>query len=142
MRQIRTILLEDNRLNQQLLTYLLENRGHHVITFDNPSICPLQLNKECRCNENERCTDILISDLNMPVISGLEYIQNQRKKGCKCKKVALVSNDINRTVLKKARKLSCKVFTKPYQINELLSWLDDFENSFNGNIQLSDWYKN
>ena len=75
MRKTRTIVLEDNLTEQGILKYLLKARNHEVITYDNPSICPLQINPECRCNDNERCTDILISDLNMPIINGLDYIK-------------------------------------------------------------------
>ena len=140
MRKVRTIVLEDNLISQGILKYLLTARNHEVITYDNPSICPLQLTPKCRCNNNERCTDIIISDLNMPVINGLDYIRNQRIKGCKCKSVALVSSELNPEIKKKAEELSCKVFSKPYNISEIFDWLDDVENSMDKEVKLSNWY--
>lgn len=141
MRKVRTIVLEDNWFNQGILKYLLTARNHEVITYDNPSICPLQLNPECRCSDNERCTDIIISDLNMPVMNGLEYIRNQRYKGCKCRSVALVSSELNPKVRKEAEALSCKVFSKPYDVSDIFNWLDDVENTMDKEIKLSNWYK-
>jgi len=141
MRKVRTILLEDNLISQGILKYLLTARNHEVITYDNPSICPLQLTPECRCHDNERCTDILISDLNMPIINGLDYIKNQRMKGCKCKSVALVSSELSEEVRKKAAELSCKVFSKPYDISEIFNWLDDVESNMDKDVKLSNWFE-
>lgn len=141
MRKVRTIVLEDNQVEQGILKYLLIARNHEVITYNNPSICPLQLLPECRCSENERCTDIIISDQNMPYINGLDYIRNQRIKGCKCKKVALVSSELNEDVKKIAKELSCKVFSKPYDISEIFNWLDDVENDMDKEVNLSNWFK-
>ena len=140
MRKIRTIILEDNQASQGILKYLLRSRNHEVIAYDNPSICPLQLTPDCRCNKNERCTDIIISDLNMPFVNGLEYIQNQRIKGCKCRSVALVSSELNSQVKKEADKLSCKVFSKPYNVSDIFNWLDDVEKHTDTDVNLSDWY--
>ena len=77
----------------------------------------------------------------MPIINGLEYIENQRIKGCKCKSVALVSSELNEEVKKRAEELSCKVFSKPYDISEIFNWLDDVENNMDKDINLSNWYK-
>lgn len=141
MRKTRTIVLEDNLTEQGILKYLLKARNHEVITYDNPSICPLQINPECRCNDNERCTDILISDLNMPIINGLDYIKNQRLKGCKCKSVALVSSELSEDVRIRAEELSCRVFSKPYDTSDIFNWLDDVEDNMDKDINLSNWYK-
>lgn len=141
MRKVRTIVLEDNQTEQGILKYLLTARNHEVVTYDNPSICPLQLDKACRCSENERCTDIIISDLNMPFINGLDYIRNQRVKGCKCKNVALVSSELNEDVRKKAEELSCKIFSKPYDVPEIFNWLDDIELNMDQDVKLSNWFE-
>jgi CheY-like chemotaxis protein len=133
--------LEDCEINKGILHFLLTSRNHEVFAYDNPSICPLQKTPECRCTENEKCSDIIISDLNMPFINGLEYIQNQRIKGCKCENVALITNELNPDVKKKAEKLSCKVFSKPYQVMEIFGWLDEVEKDLNRDTRLAEWYK-
>jgi len=139
-RKLRAIVLEDDRLSQELLSSVLESRGYEVLSYDNPSICPLQRSPECRCTSEERCTDILMSDLNMPLVSGLEYIQNQRIKGCKCKTVALVSGEITYSVEQKAKRLACQLFPKPVNIKEVFGWLDNVEKDLDRDVTLSNWF--
>jgi len=139
-RKPRAIVLEDDRLSQQLLSAMLESRGYEVISYDNPSICPLQRSPECRCTNEERCTDILMSDLNMPLVSGLEYIQNQRIKGCKCKCVALVSSEITYSVEQKAKRLVCQLFPKPVNVKDIFGWLDIVEKDLNFDVKLTNWF--
>jgi len=139
-RKPRAIVLEDDRLSQQLLSSLLESRGYEVYSYDNPSICPLQRSPGCKCTNDERCTDILMSDLNMPLVSGLEYIQNQRIKGCKCKSIALVSSEINYSVEQKAKRLACQLFPKPVNIKEIFGWLDNIEKNLDFNVKLTNWF--
>ena len=66
--QLRVILLEDNKSILTLLKECFSDRGYEIFAFSDPSICPLQLIPECRCTENQTCTDVIVSDLNMPVI--------------------------------------------------------------------------
>ena len=76
----RVLLLEDNTSILKLLTELLQDRGYEVLGFSSPVICPLQMTPECRCGANQRCTDIIVSDLQMPAMTGLTFIENQRRK--------------------------------------------------------------
>ena len=79
---------------------------------------------ECRCAENQTCTDLIVSDLNMPNMTGLRFIQNQRKKNCKCKHVAMISADWTDEDLALARQLGCKIFTKPLFFDDLTNgWI-------------------
>ena len=60
-------------------------------------------------------------------MTGLRFIQNQRKKNCKCKHVAMISADWTDEDLALARQLGCKIFTKPLFFDELDKWLDSGE---------------
>lgn len=135
----RVLLLEDNVSILKLLTEVLEDRGYEVLGFSNPAICPLQMIPECRCGENQRCTDIIISDLQMPAITGLTFIENQRKKNCKCKHVALISAYWTDEDLAKAQTLKCKTFTKPFFFTELDKWLDQVEKTIDPGRELCNW---
>ncbi len=135
----RVLLLEDNVSILKLLTEVLEDRGYEVLGFSNPAICPLQMIPECRCGENQRCTDIIISDLQMPAITGLTFIENQRKKNCKCKHVALISAYWTDEDLAKAQTLKCKTFTKPFFFPELDKWLDHVEKTIDPGRELCNW---
>ena len=88
--QLRVILIEDSKAILTLMKEFFGDRGYEIYAFSNPSICPLQLIPECRCAENQTCTDLIVSDLNMPTMTGLRFIRNQRQKNCKCKYVAMI----------------------------------------------------
>ena len=137
----RVLVLEDNVSILKLLTELLEDRGYEVLGFSNPAICPLQMTPECRCGENQRCTDIIISDLHMPAVTGLTFIENQRKKNCKCNHVALVSAFWTDEDLALAHDLKCKTFTKPFFFQDMDEWLDEVETTIDPERELCNWFQ-
>jgi len=140
-RKIRAIVLEDNEVQKEALSEILYLRGYDVYAYDTPAICPLQLTPKCRCNENERCADIILSDIKMPVITGLAFVRNQRDKGCKSPHTALISGDWSAEKLAEAEKLECKTFSKPYGLKEINDWLDDVEKNIDLSIKLRAWIK-
>ena len=137
----RVLLLEDNASILRLLTELFQDRGYEVLGFSNPAICPLQMTPECRCGANQRCTDIIISDLQMPNITGLKFIENQRRKKCKCQHVALISAHWKEEDLSLAHDLKCKTFAKPFFFKELDEWLDEVEASIEPTRELCNWFQ-
>ena len=92
-KKIRVLLLEDNEGVSGLLTTVLESRGYEVVKFDTPAICPLQKNPDCTCGDESRCADIVLSDLGMPFVTGIEFIKNLREKNCKAPYVAMMSGN-------------------------------------------------
>ena len=136
----RALLLEDNEGVNDFLTNTLNEYGYEVFHFSSPAVCPLQLYPECRCDENERCVEIIISDLEMPLIDGLTFVENQRIKGCKAPYIALASSNWDMQKLVRATELECKSFVKPFKMLELYNWLDEIENEINLNRKLANWF--
>jgi len=137
MKKIRAILLEDNELIRSLLSTVLESRGYEVFKFSSPAICPLQKKPDCSCADHSRCADILLSDLGMPSVSGIEFITNQKDKHCKTPYIAMMSGNWPNKDLAMAKKLGCKVFNKPFNISEIEEWLDDVEKNIDLDRELS-----
>ena len=71
----RIILFDDDDGVRNVLAELLGTRGYEVLAFDNPGACPLQLEPACRCGDNQTCADVILSDLEMPGMTGLEFIE-------------------------------------------------------------------
>ena len=123
----RTILCEDNEHVRNFFLFILEERGHEVFSFEDPSDSPLTSLNECKCNDMVFCSDIIISDVSMPFVNGLNFVETLRKKGCKNKNIALVSGFWTKKDILRAEKIGCAIFFKPIQPEILNKWLDTCE---------------
>jgi len=123
----RTILCEDNKYVREIFNFVLEERGHEVYWFEDAGDCPLSSLTECECNHINLCTDIIISDVSMPLVNGLEFVENLRGKGCKVKNIALVSGYWTKKDISRAKELGCTVFYKPLGPEALSEWLYNCE---------------
>lgn len=139
--KLRIILLEDNEELRRILSEVFAARGHEVLSFSNPAICPLQMIPECQCTANQTCTDIILSDLDMPNMNGLRFVENQKKKNCKCQNVVLMSGGWTEHELQRAQELGCKTLAKPFPLDEFLEWLDEAERSIESTRVLCNWFK-
>ena len=139
--KLRIILLDDNEAVRSVLSEILVDRGYEVFTFSNPAICPLMMMPECGCGPNQTCTDIIVSDLDMPNMTGLRFIENQKKKNCKCQHVVLMSGSWTDQDLLRAHELGCKTFAKPFPFEEFYGWLDEVERSIESTRELCSWFQ-
>jgi len=137
MRKIRAVLLDDNDLIRSLINTILESREYEVFKFATPAICPLQKTPECSCTDTSRCADIIISDLGMPSVSGIDFIKTQKNKRCKTPYIAMMSGNWSPEDVSIAKKLGCKVFNKPFNISEMEEWLDHVEKNIDLAPELS-----
>lgn len=138
-RRIRALLLEDLPDLRNIMKQVLDRRGYELVLFETPAICPLQLSPTCRCSENERCVDLILADLKMPSVSGLEFVENQRIKNCKSPYVGLMSGSWSDDETERANRLNCKIFRKPFSLMELDKWLDEIEKNIDLEFDLKDW---
>ena len=139
--KLRIVLLDDNETLRGILSEVLVSRGHEVFSFSSPAICPLQSIPECRCKANQTCTDVILSDLDMPKMTGLGFIENQKKKNCKCRHVALMSGSWTDHDLRRAHELGCKTLAKPFPLEEFIEWLDKIESSIESTRELYSWFE-
>jgi len=136
----RILIFEDNDSLRSTLNNLLQELGFEVFTFPDPGMCPLRASGDTGCPLDHACSDIIISDVNMPTETGLEFIKERLKNGCKIKYRALMSGDWSETDLQKAQKLGCRIFHKPFSLDELLQWLNDCRKRIDSERELSDWF--
>jgi len=128
MRQ-RIIVLEDDEGSRKLLSMLLQNRGYEVVSATEPVLCPLYTDLHANCTHEFACGDFLLTDNRMPRMTGLEFVARQQERGCKgvVHNKAVISGTWSDKELETAAQLGCKVFTKPYQLVDILKWLDERE---------------
>ena len=135
--KIRAIVLEDNDSVRETLSIILKLRGYEVLAFPDPGACMAHLNHDCEPPEEHSCCDILITDVRMPGMTGLEYLESQKQHGCRVPNVAVMSGSWNEAQLEEARRLSCRVFEKPFLLEDLNNWLSQSEKRIDPRRELS-----
>lgn len=139
--RLRIILLDDSDAIRTVLAEVLTRRGFEVFTFSRPTICPLQSLPECRCTPGQTCTDVILTDLDMPEMDGLQFIQNIQKKNCKCQHVAIMSGWLSFEDTSRAKQLGCKIFSKPFKMDNFFEWLDGIERVVHPSRELCNWFQ-
>ena len=136
----RALIFDDEEEIRQILCLMFDSRGYEVFTFPHPETCPLSQEEQCPCPLQEACTDVILSDVNMPIKNGIDFLQEQIKKGCKCKHFALMSGTFTDEDLYKAKSLGIKIFKKPFKLEQVMDWLDQIEKDIDPKRKLSDWF--
>ena len=125
--ELRIIVIEDDDAIRQSLTLLLRKNGYEVISASDPTICPIYSTLDESCPHEDACGDFLLTDNQMPNMTGLEFIETQSQRECKgiVGNKAVMSGSWSSEEREKAEKLGCKIFTKPFRIEEIIEWLDE-----------------
>lgn len=132
--QPRALVFEDDEGVGAMLSSALRGRGYEVYLFADPQLCPLSESNLCYT----ACADVLISDLSMRAVSGLEFVENQARKGCKIRNVALLSASWPNDDREHAERLGCRTFPKPVHLREIYAWLDECERGISPDRMLAD----
>jgi DNA-binding response OmpR family regulator len=134
----RALIFEDEKLLRFLYREVCEKHGYEVVEFSSPAFCPLHAKAQCVCGPGEVCTDLIISDLDMPKVKGLDFVEAQIRKGCHCQNILLVSGSCDKNSFARAGKLGCKVIEKPFRIQQIEAWLDEVDRSLSATRVLHD----
>ena len=133
MRKPRILICDDNDQIRDFFKRIFERRGYEVLTAETPMTCAFYRDNGNHCPQHERCTDILITDYEMPVMTGIDLLELQHRGGCKLtnrNKAILTGND-DPEIKKAAEALGCQLFTKPPLISALITWLEECQQRFN-----------
>ena len=139
--KLRIILLNDDDVIREVMTELLTRRGYEVFSFSKPTICPLMNLPECRCYLNQSYADVILTDVDMPGMNGIQFIENLKQKNCKCQHVAVMSGCLSPGEALKAKQLGCSIFKKPFDTLKFLEWLDATQQFITPSRELCDWFQ-
>ncbi|MCK5595123.1 response regulator [bacterium] len=140
--KLRALVFEDDESICFMIASILEKRGYEVFKFSEVGGCPLFLKQDCPCPLNYVCADIIITDINMSGINGLNFIENQLNHGCKAENIGVMSGTWDDNQIKQANKLNTHIFHKPFELENLFSWLEACESKIDPERKLSDWFIN
>jgi len=78
----------------------------------------------------------------MPNMKGLEFIQRQVQKGCRgiVQNKAVMSGTWTDADIAYAGSLGCRIFEKPFMIEEIHRWLDECEKRIDTARKLIEWH--
>ncbi len=138
LKKLRAIVLDDDYVLRTLIDDVLKDRGYEVHGSSEPFFCPVYLNSKCPCPVETHCTDIIITDINMPNMTGFEFIENLKRNRCKIQKIAIMSGSWTDEQLEHAKRLGCHTFEKPFKLDEFEKWLDECEKKLDHDDKLSD----
>ena len=120
--KVRAFIFEDDHFLREFLRRFLEARGYEVFTFAYPTNC-----EACPCRPNHVCADIILSDVKMPQLTGIAFMEHLHQQGCKITNTALMSGEWSDSDLHRAQALGCRIFTKPFNMEKIDRWLDECE---------------
>lgn len=136
--RIRAVIIDDEDAIRDLICEILEMRGYEIYASSDPLVCPVYLDCECPCPAEHVCAHIIITDINMTNMTGLEFIEHQKSSGCKVQNIAVMSGMWTNEALAHANRLCCHTFNKPFNIDGIEKWLNECEKKIDHNIKLTD----
>jgi CheY-like chemotaxis protein len=127
MRKPRVLVCDDDGQVRNFLRRILEGRGYEVLTAETPVTCAFYRDRVDDCPQHERCTDVLITDYEMPLMTGIDLLELQHKGGCKLtsRNKAVMTGRDSPEIRKSAEALGCQFFIKPLPIPALIAWLEE-----------------
>lgn len=139
--KLRIIVLDMDESIRDLVTMIVQNKGHEVIALPEPTVCPLYSDLDCCCSQDLACGDLMIISNRMAKMSGLKLIKKQLEGGCKgaTQNKLILSTSVRKSrELSFAKELGCKVLMKPFKISEISAWIDECEKRIDPNRKLAD----
>ena len=129
MRKIRVIVIDDEDVILLMFKRWLSKKFYEVLTYKDPTVCPLYKKKTELCMKEFPCADIIFTDIKMPHMSGIEFLQYQSQRGCKLdiKNKAVISGYIDDESRKAIKTLGCSFFKKPLELSLISDWLHECE---------------
>ena len=116
---VKHLLVDDEKDNLRLVQKYLESKGAHVSAYSNPLLALQDFMKNNNRNNNNY--DLVISDIKMPEINGIELASIIRKKNKDIPIILMNSSDIIDIDYSILKFLNIEdIITKPVKLKELI----------------------
>jgi CheY-like chemotaxis protein len=134
-KKLRVLVIDDELVLCDAIKKALQVHDCEVRTFQNPiSACYVSQNLGRNCVNDSACTDVLITDMRMPDMDGIELLKLQKRCGCKAQAAnkALMSALATPQQQADVKELGCHFFQKPFKLSEILHWINECTNRIHG----------
>lgn len=125
MRKRRVIIFNRDRERLKMMTYYFNVRGgYEVLTYREPLICPVWVS-DADCSNSSACADIIISDLVIPKMTGIEFFREQSRRGCKVsmKNKAIIVGHFDEIKINEIVEPGYVVFEETIDFHKMTAWL-------------------
>jgi len=118
--EVRVYIFEDEKDVRNPLAYYLKGSGFVVYDFDNPR----QFSQKISCRESKKYIDVVLTDIQMPQMDGMEFIEHLLNLGCSPQNIAVISGYLDRKTETFLSERGIKVYKKPHSLLEISEWLN------------------
>jgi CheY-like chemotaxis protein len=123
----RVVVIEDNEVIRFAISYLFSKRGYEVIACPDPVSCPIFAYCRSKCAGRMCITDIIITDVSMPNMTGTEFMKSLLRLGCRIPNAAIMSASPTEAEVELSQQSGIRLFEKPVHIGEIEKWIDECE---------------
>ncbi len=137
--KLRTCIHHDDRPVRDELAVLCATRGHEVVTFADPALCPRHAESRCPCPSGTRCADFVICGVDPPASRALDLVSSRQAQRCGMPRFALISDAWSELDRARAVALGCHLISRPRASLEIIRWLHEVELCIPPERRLADW---
>ena len=119
------LVFDDDNFFRTLLTDTLTGLNLQVTSYSSHALFLAQL-KAGDCPAAAPAPDFILTDNQMPGMTGLEFLSQLRQLGCRIpeSRIAIISGRWDEADLATARQLGCQVFQKYNSPEQLSTWIE------------------
>jgi len=135
VRKKRIIIADDEAHVRNTIELLLTGAGYEVMVADNGAEALTLLEKNL---DEENRIDLVLTDLQMPVMTGVELIEQIVCRNIKCPAIAFTAYGDEDTIIRLINSSGCMGYLeKPFTEQKLITRIEDAINQYEADHQIS-----
>ena len=116
----KILVAEDQPAMRHLIAQLLRERGYDVVEVGDGAMLWEELHAALRDDDNPSEVELIISDIRMPNVSGLEVLKLMRDERTARPVILITAFGDAATIAEAERLGASRVFSKPFDLRELV----------------------
>ena len=125
--KLKILVFDDDESIRTLLKTTLESKGHEVTALADPTEFKFFDSSNCPCPVDHPCADILIADIVMPKIEGIDFFKKLKSSGCwpfARGNVAIISGFLTIHYMNELNNLGIHYLRKPFAMKDMFEWIE------------------